>query len=71
MLDFDKPPIEKTEEEKKFDELNDEYQKKFGIPYVFNIGFSMTWEETLADIRRRIADDDPQPQPDYQPGNVY
>lgn len=71
MLDFDKPPIEKPKEEKMFDELNVEYRKKFGVPYVFNVGFSMTWEEALADIRRRIAENDPQPEPDYKPGELY
>lgn len=71
MLDFDKKPIEKSTEEKKFDELNAEYTEKFGFPYVFNIGFSMSWEEVLADIRNCIDTNTPQEQPDYKPGAVY
>lgn len=71
MLDFDKPPIEKSESEKKFDELNAEYTEKFGVPYVFNVGFSMTWDEALADIRKRIDTGTPQEQPDYNPDYLY
>lgn len=71
MLDFDKPPIEKSAEERTFDELNVEYRKKFGVTYVFNVGFPMTWDEVFTDIRRRIAENDPQPVPDYKPGELY
>lgn len=72
MIDFNRKPSPKTEEEKAFDALNNEYYEKFGVPYVFSFCVSeMTWTETLADIRRRIAENDPQPQPDYEPGNVY
>ena len=72
MIDFTRQPSQKTEEEKAFDALNDEYTEKFGVPYVFAICIDETnWSDTLADIRRRIAENDPQPQPDYQPGNVY
>ena len=72
MIDFTRKPSPKTEEEKAFDALNDEYEQKFGEPYVFSIGVdSQSWEETLADIRRRIAENDPQSVPDYQQGNLY
>ena len=71
MLDFNKAPIEKSAEERQFDELNVEYTDKFGFPYVFNIGFPQTWEETLSDIRNCIETGVPQKQPDYIDGNVY
>ena len=72
MIDFNAKPREKSEQEKEFDLLNEQYEEKFGKPYVFSIGIdSMTWEETLSDIRRRIAENDPQEQPDYTPGTVY
>ena len=72
MIDFNAKPREKSEQEKEFDLLNEQYEEKFGKPYVFNIGIdSMTWDETLADIRRRIAENDPQKKPDYESGVVY
>lgn len=72
MVDFDMKPREKTAEEKAFDELNEKYVDKFGSPYVFDFAAeSMTWEEALADIRRRIAENDPQHSPDYDPKYVY
>lgn len=72
MIDFDMPPREKTEHEKLFDDLNAEYQKAFGVPYVFDFAAEpMTPEETLADIRRRIAENDPQKPPAYKPGVEY
>ena len=72
MIDFNVKPTEKSANEKEFNRLNEEYEEKFGEPYAFSIGIDMlNWEETLADIRRRIAENDPQPIPDYQPGNIY
>ena len=72
MIDFNRKPNPKSEAEKAFDELNEQYFEKFGTDYVFAIGIdSMTWEEATADIKRRIAENDPQPEPDYKPGNVY
>lgn len=65
-------PIKKSAEETKFDRLNVEYTKMFGKPYVFDFGAeSLTWPETLADIRRRILEEDPQPEPEYKPGMLY
>lgn len=72
MIDFSMKARQKSPEEKAFEELNAQYEKQFGKPYVFAIGFdSNSWSETLADIRRRIAENDPQPEPDYQPGDLY
>lgn len=72
MIDFTRQPSQKTEEEKAFDALNEEYEEKFGVPYVFSIGLDGSpWNEVLEDIRRRIAENDPQPKPDYEPGNNY
>ena len=72
MIDFDRKPSPKSKEEQEFDTLNAEYTEKFGVPYVFAIGLDGSpWNEVLADIRRRIAENDPQPKPDYEPGNDY
>lgn len=72
MIDFNVKPREKSEQEKTFDKLNEEYTEKFGEPYTFSIGIDgMTWEETLSDIRRRIAENDPQTEPEYESGKVY
>ena len=72
MIDFDRQPSPKSEEEKAFDALNAEYTEKFGRGYVFDFAAEpMTWDEAIADIRRRIADDDPQTQPDYKAGVDY
>lgn len=72
MIDFDRKPSPKTAEETEFDALNEEYAAKFGTPYVFDFAAEpMTWEEALADIRRRIADNDPQTMPKYKKGVEY
>lgn len=72
MIDFDMPKREKSEEEKRFDELNAEYKKAFGELYVFDYAAeSMKWEETFADMRRRIAENDPQKPPAYNSGVDY
>ena len=72
MIDFDRKPSPKSDAEKQFDELNEKYVEKFGKPYVFSIGVDFqTWEEVLKDIRRRIETGEPQPEPDYESGNVY
>ena len=72
MIDFNIKPREKTEEEKAFDNLNEEYEEKFGVPYFFAMCIDMpSWSEAIADIRRRIAENDPQQPPDYEPNNVY
>lgn len=72
MIDFDRKPSPKSAEEKAFDALNAEYTAQFGKPYVFDFAAEpMTWAEALADIRRRIANNEPQPVPDYKPGVDY
>ena len=72
MIDFNKPPREKSEYERQFDELNAEYTEKFGKPYVFDFAAEFkSQEETLADIRRRIAENTPQKPPEYEPGANY
>ena len=72
MIDFDRKPTKKNAQEQEFDTLNKEYAEKFGSLYVFSIGVDfMTLEEALSDIRQRIATNNPQPAPDYEPGNVY
>ncbi len=72
MIDFDRKPTKKSEEEIAFDALNEKYTKKFGTQYVFDYAAEpLTWEETLADIRRRIDENDPQPKPEYERGVYY
>ena len=72
MIDFDRKPTPKSENEKRFDELNAKYTEKFGVPYVFSIGIDiMTWEEAIADIQKRITTGEKQPGPDYDPDNMY
>lgn len=67
MIDFDRKPSPKSEKEQAFDALNAEYTEKFGRGYVFDYAAEpMTWEETIADIRRRIDDGKPQPEPEYR-----
>ena len=71
MIDFNAKPAQKSKEEQEFDLLNEQYEEKFGKPYVFSIGFSRSWEEVLKDIRKRIETGEQQPEPDYESGNVY
>lgn len=72
MIEFLAKPRIKSEEEIEFDKLNEIYTERFGKPYVFMVGLdSLSWEETLADIRQRLETGEPQPEPDYQPGIQY
>lgn len=72
MIDFSREPTPKSAEEKAFDELNEQYVERFGVPYVFAIGVdSFSWTETLTDIRQRIEQNNPQQKPGYEPGNIY
>lgn len=72
MLNFDRKPTPKSADELELESLQSAYEETFGVPYVFAIGINMdTMQETLADIRRRIADNDPQPTPEYEKGVVY
>ena len=72
MIDFNVKPREKSEDERKFDKLNELYEEKFGNPYVFAIGIdSDSWDNVLSDIQKRIENNEPQPQPDYEPTTMY
>ena len=72
MIDFNKKPMAKCAEEIEFDRLNKQYEEKFGQPYFFQIGIDGgTWEETLADIRQRIANNDPKQEVEYEEGVIY
>ena len=72
MIDFDRKPSQKSAEEIEFDELNKQYEAKFGQPYFFQIGIdSGSWQETLKDIRQRIANDDPKEEIKYTEGYNY
>lgn len=72
MIDWMNRQPNKSAQEIEFDALNEKYTAMFGTPYVFDYAAeSMTWDEAIADIRRRIANKDPQPAPDYKPGVDY
>ena len=72
MIDFDRRPSPKSAEEIEFDELNKQYEAKFGEPYFFQIGIdSGSWQETLKDIRQRIANNDPKEEVEYEQGDTY
>ena len=72
MIDFNRKPTPKSAEEVEFDRLNEEYKAKFGQPYFFQIGIdSGSWQETLKDIRQRIANNDPKKETEYKAGAVY
>ena len=73
MIDFKNPKNrEKSPLEKEYDEVCAEYEKAFGKPYVIHFGLDeMTTDEVIADVRRRIKENDPQRAPDYEPGNLY
>ena len=72
MLDFDRQPTPRSAEETELETLRDAYEETFGVPYVFAVGLNEnTMHETLADIRRRIAEHDPQPAPKYEKGVDY
>ncbi len=72
MIDFNRKPSPKSDEEKRFDELNEQYMQKFGKPYVFSIGIDCDfWEEALEDMERRIRENDPKSEPEYDPEMIY
>ena len=72
MIDFNRKPSPKSEQEKEFDSLCSEYENKFGTQYRFAICIDMpSWSEAIADIRERIKTNTPQPEPDYEPGLNY
>lgn len=72
MLNFDREPTPRSADEIELESLMAAYAETFGKPYVFAVGINTnTMHETLSDIRRRIANKDPQPAPDYKPGVDY
>lgn len=72
MIDFDRKPTEKSAEEIELDAAMNDYAVKFGAGYSFRIGLDFqTTAEAIADIRKRIAENDPQPTPEYEPGAIY
>ncbi len=69
---FSRKPSPKSAEEIELDELNKQYEAKFGEPYFFQIGIdSGSWQETLKDIRQRIANNDPKKEVEYEKGVIY
>ena len=69
---FSRKPNPKSAEEIEFDELNKQYEAKFGEPYFFQIGIdSGVLQETLNDIRQRIANNDPKKEVEYEEGCDY
>lgn len=71
MLDLNRKP-QKTEDERRFDELNKKYEEMFGASYAFYIGISgSSWSETLEDIQRCIDTGTPQSKPEYDQNFIY
>lgn len=69
---FSRKQSPKCAEEIEFDELNKQYEAKFGEPYFFQIGIdSGSWQETLKDIRQRIANNNPKKEVEYEQGVIY
>lgn len=62
--------MKKSKEEQEFDFLNEQYEQMFGEPYVFQIGYGGSWEETLKDIRRCIETGKPQELHEYPSGTI-
>ena len=72
MIDFDRKPSKKSAEEVEFEEASKEYAQKFGAGYALRYSDEFqTIPEAIADIRRRITENDPQPAPEYEPGDIY
>ena len=72
MIDFNRKPSQKSENETLFDKLNEEYQNKFGEPYVTCFGKNvMSWENMIADIRKCIETGKPQYITPYKEGVTY
>lgn len=70
-MDFNRKPSPKCAEEIEFEELNKQYEEKFGEPYFFQIGIdSGSWQETLKDIRQRIANNDLKKEAEYKEGII-
>lgn len=58
---LDIKPSKRTPEEAELEILREKYEQHFGKPYTFCIGISdMTMSETINDIKRRIATNEPQ-----------
>lgn len=71
MIDLNRKP-EKSKEEIEFDELNKQYEEKFGKSYGFFIGmYTPSWEEALKDIKKCLESGEPQRMPDYDENYIY
>lgn len=70
-MNFNDRQVIKTESELKIDAALGRYEEKFGKPFVFDIGFSMSVEETLSAIDACIRENKPQTMPEYEKGVLY
>lgn len=68
---FDRQPAKRTAEEAAFDRILKEYEDHFGEPYVFQIGFSSSVEETTAEIKGLIESDTKQSLRKYDQEMIY
>lgn len=67
MLSWQNRKPQKSE----YERLTDEYQKKFGEPWVEKIGFGDSVEKTIAEIKECIRNDRKQKLPEYSEGMIY
>ena len=71
MIDLNRKP-EKSKEEIEFEELNKQYQEKFGKPFVFAVGmYAPTWKEALKDIQKCLSTGEIQRIPEYDKELLY
>lgn len=64
-MNFDDRVVIKSEKEKELDMAMERYEEHFGNPYVFSIGFPVSFEETIAEIETCIKENKPQKLPEY------
>lgn len=69
---FKERNIKKSDEEKALDDALEAYEKKYGEPYTFTIGFNNeTTEETTKEILRLIREGKKQEKPETEKGVIY
>lgn len=54
-----------------FEELLNEYEKRFGKEYGIPIGITKSKEEVIAELEECLRTDTPQPEPDYNEDYIY
>lgn len=70
-MNFNDRQVIKSEKELKLDAAMERYLEHFGKPYVFSIGFSSDFDETIDEIETCIKENKPQTLPKYEDGAIY